>query len=80
MPGVTLLFALVALALTVAGGLVLYWLVRSEHGGRTTTDRATAEAMARRDTDAETRRDGVGTDGESDERDQTDDAPGNHWG
>ena len=37
--------------LGVAGPLVLYVLVRSEHDGRDTMDRSTAERTARRDTD-----------------------------
>jgi cytochrome c-type biogenesis protein CcmH/NrfG len=44
--------ALVLLALlgSVAAGLILYLLVRSEHDARERMDRADAEAAARRDT------------------------------
>lgn len=50
MAGVSLLFALLALLVTVGGGVLLYVLVRSEHDQRTVTDRESAEKMARRDT------------------------------
>jgi hypothetical protein len=44
--------ALVAfLALGVGGGLLLYLLVRAEHGKQREMDRRTAERAARRDTD-----------------------------
>lgn len=73
MPAVSLLFALLALVLTAGGGLVLYVLVRGERNQRTTTDRETAEQMARRDTRDEGERAGEARD---------DDGPveGNHWG
>jgi hypothetical protein len=50
MTGTALLFVL-ALALSVGGGLVLYALVRREHDDRERMDRAEAERAARRDTD-----------------------------
>ena len=76
MAAVGFAFALVALVVTVGAGLVLYALVRSEHGQRTVTDRETAERLAREDgggTDASSRK----SDG-SDRRDE--DVEGNHWG
>lgn len=41
---------LVVFVLVVAGPLVLYYLVRSEHDARETMDRQEAERTARRDT------------------------------
>ncbi|MCU4719528.1 hypothetical protein [Halapricum hydrolyticum] len=41
---------LLAAVLTIAGGLVLYALVRGERERGTVTDRETGERLARRDT------------------------------
>jgi type II secretory pathway pseudopilin PulG len=46
---------LVFLLLSLAAPLVLYALVRSERDQRVETDRETAERLARRDTDDESR-------------------------
>ena len=54
MAAVTGLFLVVVL-LAVAAPLALYALVRSEHDQRVETDRETAERLARRDTDDESR-------------------------
>ncbi|WP_195156670.1 hypothetical protein [Haloarcula sp. CBA1127] len=54
MPATTGLF-LVVMLLAVAAPLALYALVRSEHDQRVETDRETAERLARRDTDDESR-------------------------
>lgn len=48
-------FLLVFLLVAIAAPLVLYALVRAEHDQREQMDRATAEQVARRDTD-QTRR------------------------
>jgi len=72
-PGVSLLFALVALLFTVGGGLALYALVRGERNQRTTTDRETAERLARRDTRDE-------DEGAEQTRDGNGPIEGNHWG
>lgn len=62
------LFVVFVLAFTVGGGLILYSLVRQEHGQRQVMDRETAEQVARRDT------------GEGVVRDSGDDRDaGNHW-
>ena len=45
--GVVVLFLL----LGVGAPLLLYWLVRAEHDDREVMDRASAERVARRDTD-----------------------------
>ncbi|MHC3380513.1 hypothetical protein [Haloarcula sp. H-GB5] len=45
----------VVLLLALAAPLALYALVRSEHDQRVETDRETAERLARRDTDDESR-------------------------
>ena len=42
---------IVALALSLGGGLLLYVLVRGEKNQRRTMDRKSAEQAARRDTD-----------------------------
>lgn len=44
------LFLVLVLLIGVGGGLVLYWLVRSEHDRREVMDRTHAERAARRDT------------------------------
>ncbi|WP_191906148.1 MULTISPECIES: hypothetical protein [unclassified Haloarcula] len=54
MPAVTGLFVVVLL-LALAAPLALYALVRSEHDQRVETDRETAERLARRDTDDDSR-------------------------
>jgi multisubunit Na+/H+ antiporter MnhG subunit len=54
MPAVTGLFVVVML-LAVTAPLALYVLVRSEHDQRVETDRETAERLARRDTDDDSR-------------------------
>jgi multisubunit Na+/H+ antiporter MnhG subunit len=54
MPAVTGLFLMITL-LAVAAPLVLYALVRSEHEQHVETDRETAERLARRDTDDDSR-------------------------
>jgi hypothetical protein len=69
---VSLLFTVLALVLTVGSGLILYALVRGERNQRT-TDRETAERMARRETDDERER-GAG------KQDSDEPIEGNHWG
>ncbi|GCF12592.1 hypothetical protein Harman_05270 [Haloarcula mannanilytica] len=54
MPAGTGLF-LVVLLFALAAPLVLYALVRSERDQRVETDRETAERLARRDTDDDSR-------------------------
>ncbi|EMA21691.1 MULTISPECIES: hypothetical protein [Haloarcula] len=54
MPAVTGLFLVIA-SLAVVAPLVLYALVRSEHDQRNEMDRETAERLARRDTDDDSR-------------------------
>ena len=52
MPAVVAAFVLFAvLAVTVAGGLLLYVLVRAEGPDAAATDREEAERLARRDTE-----------------------------
>jgi hypothetical protein len=46
-----LLAVLLVLAVTVAFGFVLYWLVRAEHERVERMDREAAERVARRDLD-----------------------------
>lgn len=72
MVAVTVGFAVLALLLTVGGGLLLYLFVRSEHDWRTVTDRETAEQLARRDGGG----DDDGTNEDAEERS----IEGNHWG
>jgi len=50
------LVLVVVLLFGVGGPLLLYWLVRAEHESREVMDRASAERVARRDTDDDDRR------------------------
>jgi hypothetical protein len=74
MASVSGLFVVFALVFAVGGGLLLYSLVRQEHGQRQAMDRTTAEQVARRDTG-----DGPSRGRDADGRHRSDADDGNHW-